>query len=368
MDKQRIKNKIKLAISILLITLVLLELVLRLFPVEDPYEANKKIEKKRSYILSEYEPHMSFKFSSNEGLPFVDRNINFSTNNYGFRGHELLLPKPEKAYRVFLVGGSTTECLYIDDSKSNNALMEQYLKPINGEVFNAGKSGDFSADHVAMISNRILHLEPDLIVLFCGINDLWKVKYDYSHRPVNQVQTPRRLEYYKLFLSDFQIYRRIYNVFKKHSPETILMESDYKSKVKWLSKMSYGNELPDFNTQAYEKNLRSIIGMCKVNNIQLLLVSQAVTWDSSIDDFKDLNWLSFIGEDRFKEKDLKKQMNIYNDIMERIASETNTPFYDLSSDIPASKTYFYDDCHFNNKGTKYFSKHVADLIMKRLKL
>lgn len=359
------RNFIKITVPITLIMLFISELFLRVIPVEDPYKAYK-LQEKRSYILSQFKPYTEITFSSKEGLPLIDSIIHFSTNNYGYRGHELLIPKPDSIYRVFLVGGSTTECIYIDDSKSNNTLMEQYLKPVNGEVFNAGKAGDFTTDHIAMIAHRILHLEPDVIVLFCGINDLRKTEYDYSHRPTTEDQDIRHIPYYKLFLSELQLFRRFYNIFKTHSIETITIETKYKLAVASLKKMPYGTDLPVFNTKAYEKNLRSIIGMCKINNVQLLLVSQAVTWNSKMDDFEDLNWLSFLGKYRYKEEQLKEQMIVYNNIMKKLAIETNTQFYDLGAEIPATKAYFYDDCHFNNGGAKFYAEHVANLLMKNL--
>ena len=105
-------------------------------------------------------------------------------NEYGFRGDSVIVPKPKEEYRIFMVGGSTTECLYIDDSLAVNKQLQDRLLDKNAKVYGAGKSGDDTPDHLAMIGHRILHLDPDMIVLFCGINDLRSLNngYDFTHR------------------------------------------------------------------------------------------------------------------------------------------------------------------------------------------
>ena len=53
----------------------------------------------------------------------------FTTNNMGFRGDELTMPKPANEFRIFMVGGSTTECLYLDDSKALTRVLQNELNP-----------------------------------------------------------------------------------------------------------------------------------------------------------------------------------------------------------------------------------------------
>ena len=112
-----------------------------------------------------------------DGLPGVKGPNVFTTNNMGFRGDELTMPKPANEFRIFMVGGSTTECLYLDDSKAitrvlQNELNQQPLNNLTVKVYNAGKSGDAIDDHCSMIVQRIVQLQHDMIILFAGINDL----------------------------------------------------------------------------------------------------------------------------------------------------------------------------------------------------
>jgi lysophospholipase L1-like esterase len=94
-------------------------------------------------------------------------------NNAGFRGKNVEMPKPADTYRIICVGGSTTEEGPTDDT-TYPALLEKKLtavfpgKPI--EVVNCGISGMNTASHLMRFADY-LALEPDLIVMYEGVND-----------------------------------------------------------------------------------------------------------------------------------------------------------------------------------------------------
>lgn len=352
----------------LLVMLALGEAFLWVIPVEDPHEI-LKLSNVHKYIPSQFTPNTEYQFTSNEGLPGIDSMMTFSTNNYGFRGQDIISPKGKDKYRIFLVGGSTTECLFIDDRKSNDAVLEHLLTDLNAEVFNAGKSGDITVDHIVMLTNRIVHLEPDLIVVFAGINDLIRKNYDYTHQLIihdHKDPTFSTIHYLKLILSNSQIYRRMYNVFKSYSIESISFQSNYKERVKWFNRLPLSKEQPASNLAAFEINMKTILGICLANNIKLILVTQATTWDSKLDSFNGLIWMSFIGGDRLPEHVLKAEMEKYNDVLRKIAEESNVLLYDLSNEIEPSREFFYDDCHFNNNGVKFYCEGLENIIRNQI--
>ena len=157
----------------LLVSLVAAEILLRvLAPLPDPYARYKELPRAPSPILRELPLSFFLETEAEPGLPGVPpRRRRFTTNNVGFRGGFLARPKPAAEYRVFMVGGSTTECLYLDDTEAVTFILQEELNRRMGgkrqwRVYNAGKSGNRSYDHLAMISQRIVHLEPDMIIVF----------------------------------------------------------------------------------------------------------------------------------------------------------------------------------------------------------
>lgn len=97
----------------------------------------------------------------------------FKTNSMGFRGPEIILPKPEGIFRILCIGGSTTH------EAGHNAVtypmkLEELLKKAFPEqpceVVNAGTPGIFSQGHLLRLHDY-LQVEPDLVVAHLGVND-----------------------------------------------------------------------------------------------------------------------------------------------------------------------------------------------------
>jgi len=144
---RKIKELLLIVITFLL-CIVLAELFLAFIaPVSDPYGKIKHGVVLNQYIKSEFPPDYEITTEAENGLPGIQGQNTFSTNNMGFRGDNLVAPKPCNEFRIFMIGGSSTECLYIDDSQSINAVLQHYLQQhVNSDIFikvyNAGKSGD----------------------------------------------------------------------------------------------------------------------------------------------------------------------------------------------------------------------------------
>ncbi len=97
----------------------------------------------------------------------------FSTNNFGFLGPDIVLPKDPRTFRILCIGGSTTE-----EGKRGATypeLLEQKLRALYPgraiEVINCGVSGMTTTRHVRRMG-EYLQLQPDLLVLYEGVNDI----------------------------------------------------------------------------------------------------------------------------------------------------------------------------------------------------
>jgi lysophospholipase L1-like esterase len=84
-------------------------------------------------------------------------------------------PAPvKKSFRVFFVGGSVMQLSAAPAIRDLRARLDD-LK-CNIEVINAGRSGYVSGQEVVMVLMEILPLQPDLIVVFNGYNDITRVE------------------------------------------------------------------------------------------------------------------------------------------------------------------------------------------------
>lgn len=97
----------------------------------------------------------------------------FQTNSIGLRGDELL---PTHTNRILTIGGSTTECLYLDQEETWPKLLQTKLNDSkhSGKVWvgNGGMSGRTTRNHLTAVRYLDLdELDIDLIIMLVGIND-----------------------------------------------------------------------------------------------------------------------------------------------------------------------------------------------------
>lgn len=350
------------------------EVCLEVFaPVPDPYADLKRAEPNQ-YIKSEFPPNSHFLTEPEEGLRGVSPHNLFTTNNMGFRGDYLTTPKPKDEFRVFIVGGSTTECFYLDDAKALSRALQDRLgglaaPNITIKVYGAGKSGDASDDHVSMIVHRIVHLEPDLIVLFAGVNDLTRSIYDYDYLHYPRTQKNDTSTLFRWLATQYQIPRRLYYLERRFFPtekqirEAVTLKSGIKNKIRLGDSAPISADRPKADTRAYANNLRTIIGAGKANSVQLVFMTQPSTWNSSVDpETKEWHAMLYRNGVKYREDFMDQALESFNDQMRTLAKEHSIPLYDLAGAIPKSLEFFYDDVHLNERGAFVTATNLADII------
>jgi len=95
-----------------------------------------------------------------------------SSNEHGFRDRSRSLAKPEGVRRVILLGDSVVEGIsYTTDEDTISRQLEQLYPDGRTEVLNMGVSGYCTRAEVALLEERGLAFEPDLVVLLFVMND-----------------------------------------------------------------------------------------------------------------------------------------------------------------------------------------------------
>jgi lysophospholipase L1-like esterase len=271
---------------------------------------------------------------------------------------------------VFLVGGSTVECFYVDDEDEIGRVLQRDLQATapagtSIRVYNAGLSGTATDDHIAMIAQRIAHLEPDLVVVMCGINDLTRSIYGYDYLHFAPPPVPRKAWYKRLAMHS-QIVRRAY--FAKQriapNPEGLQQQRPLRSNYAALIRLQRsGTESPGhprLDTASYATNLRTLAGIAGGHGFAMVFVTQQTTWNSAVDPrAKERHWMRYRDGEVYREDRMAAAMDSLNGAMHAVGSRTGVPVYDLASELPASLEYFYDDCHFNLAGAAAAARGLA---------
>jgi hypothetical protein len=102
-------------------------------------------------------------------------------NERGYRGKSPSVPKPAGEFRVFVLGGST---VFVGEPPVPDLVEEQFRDSgsENVKVYNYAVVSSVSSMELSRIVYEISDLEPDLIVMYNGGNDILH-PYEYDPRP-----------------------------------------------------------------------------------------------------------------------------------------------------------------------------------------
>jgi lysophospholipase L1-like esterase len=338
-----------------------------------------------------WKPHTSRTFKpAPEVMPGVSGVSQFRTNSQGLRADE---PVEADAYRVLTLGGSTTECLYLDQSEAWPQLLQDKLGAAGYRlpvwVGNGGMSGRNSRHHVlAMRHLPLKQMRIDSVVVLAGINDLSiRLSQADAYDPdalIKPAQEERlRAEtFLGLHRADPSAawYRRTVLWQMARSLKARLVESPVARGAQddagtvyeqWRRHRQLAGrwlrELPDLRTglAEYERNLREIAGIARANSVRLVFMTQPTLWHASMPPDSDrLLWFGGVGDFQVRRgqpyytaEALAEGMRQYNDVMLRICESEKLECIDLGS-LPKDTSVFYDDVHFNEAG----SRRVADIV------
>jgi lysophospholipase L1-like esterase len=368
--------------TVTVLTLAVAEVGIRLLaPVADPYAMYKvQTPAVNRFIRSEFPPRYRLRTSTEAGLPGMGGGTKwFTTNNMGFRGDSLALPKPADELRVFLIGGSTMECLYLDDTESIDRVVQTRLEgslddAVRPRIYNAGKSGDASDDHIAMLVHRILHLEPDVVVVFAGANDLTRsiVRADPHHFvPLDSSATPWvAADQVRFLATELQLGRRLYYALRPLLPrsdrrvaEEISSHSDYRDKVRIRERAPVTEARPRLDLATCRTNLLTLAGATAANRVRLVFMTQQSTWNGADSLVRRWHWIRHRDGITYRDELMHDALEAMNDVMREVARERQVPLYDLSRTLPKSSEFFYDDLHFNVQGARVAGVGLASFLV-----
>jgi len=379
------RGNIALVLLSTVVTIIAVEAMLRVVaPIADPYKLNKRRPNVvQTYLRSSFPPNLRVRLSTEEGLPGMDGSeTTFSTNNVGLRGDSLAMPKPDDELRVFVVGGSTTETLYLDDRQALTRILQDRLDTIVSgkrvKVYGAGKSGARSYDHVEMIAHRLVHLDPDALIVFAGINDLRAAMYGRNFLMLPPALGAPDTEWsltqlLRFAMTEFQLGRRLFSLLKpdeyRDAVEQITLRSNFRRSVEMRKALPVSASPPRTDVTRYRANLISIVGIARSHGIDLIFLTQATTWNSRVDSaIAKWHWMTGGPDSAYREEALDQAMEAYNDAVRAVAAEFDVPLLDLARLLPKSGEYFYDDVHFNPRGAETVGARLASFVSENTRL
>lgn len=306
-------------------------------------------------------------------LPGISGETRFTTESHGLRyPQEIAIPKPAGVYRVFCVGGSTTECTYLDDNDAWPARAEALLRERPGlehiEVINAGFSGLTALENRQQIEQQLFEFEPDAIVLMAGMNDHIRrlsvaagETRSWHRSLVEHSMTARRLVVLFRRWRDTQDSDGTYALDPKGEVyQTLRAECAATPVAKDSAAFeALPDPIPEFRAQ-----LIAIADTCRNRRVSLILATHPNIYSPDLPpETLGLLWMrAMIQVDgtqapmAWHVSEIKK----INDCVRSIAAERNLPLIDADALLEKSSRCYYDDCHLNVNGSRSLAESVAE--------
>ena len=398
-DRSRIRRFVVPGVLVVvasIVALVIGELGLRQLPGSDRY-----------YVLP---PNIVRSFNpSPTVVPGVHGPNRFTTNSDGLRGRDF--GERAQEYRILAIGGSTTECLLLDDLEAWPHLLERQLaRTADGRRIwsgGAGRAGMTARDHAVQIKYLLRQHVVDAVLLLVGINDmgiaLAGLDGDMRGRPVadpeaERRQIPRafamapgRLHEPSEFLaaSDAPWYKRTasYQLLKRTrmrvsgllgrrgfvQNESGTVFETLRSYRRMAPRILSDSELPDLapSLAEYRRNLVLIVERARAAQVRVILMTQPTLWrhDATPAEHALLWWggvgnfMGGPGQPYYSIPAMMKALDMFNATLRNVCTTSGVECIDLAARVPKDPSIFYDDDHFTERGAAV----VADVIVEYLR-
>jgi hypothetical protein len=334
-------------------------------------------------------PNLHVTFTPREDImPGVSGPSEFLTNSLGIRGDEFA---ENQQYRILVIGGSTTECVYLDQHKAWPYLIERRLREstgLNVWVGNVGVSGQNTRDHIVYMK-YLLQQYPkiDAVLNLVGTNDLSinlsnpNYQPHFLERPGAETEAVRNAFYMRPSRFEKLLYRKtsLWNLWgvlqRAYLPGS---RQDRRGEIynKWRNdrkRAAIVDQLPDLEPglAEFRRNLNTMGDLAAAHAVRLIFLTQPTMWTEDLPARETAMLIKGrVAHPRregrteyYSVKSLAEGMARYNLVTLDVCRARNVECIDLAAKLPKDLTAFYDDEHFNDRGSEMVAEIVGDYLL-----
>jgi hypothetical protein len=322
-------------------------------------------EVERRYVrLKEFRPGTSLRLAlPRNHLPYTDnvftKQYRVEIDSNGFIAPSRIYERPDKV--IVFLGGSSTECMFVDQDQRFPYLAGRILEQETGariNSYNGGMSGSNSLNAIDILINKVIPLQPGVVVFMENINDLSTLLYEGSYWHEDKARSPLET------LKKRQLVGKLLKeIFIPH------LNFAYRNLKKTLS----GQEEDEFGGARGQKlvidqakmgrdfaaNLQTIVCTCKAWGIVPVLMTQA----NRIIDHPDPVVAAYIARDGrdtgISYQGFKALYDAFNDTIREVGRKNQVMVIDLAREVPSDKKYLYDLVHLNDAGSQLAARIIA---------
>ena len=274
-----------------------------------------------------------------------------NVNSFGFRGDEISKDKQQETYRIFLVGGSTV--FGAGSSSDNNTitgilqeLFDNERSDYKFEVINAGIPGANSVREEYYIKNYLLEFNPDMIIIYDGLNDAANAIIDKNDlgKPENNKLEKTQKGIDNIISKYFQWYRTPfilnYIIFKSTTSISYNDSTISKMKDNWYNRWA---EMCEFGNS---------------RNMKIIITLQPILGTGNKTLYQD----EIVNSESYESQMTVKAINELEEPLQKL-SKTCSNVLDLRGVFDEiEKPIFYDLGHTNDLGNEIIANKIFETI------
>ncbi|HEY4966023.1 MAG TPA: SGNH/GDSL hydrolase family protein [Puia sp.] len=309
----------------------------------------------------------------NQWIRKLDDTIYYSRNSIGLRGDAWPV-NPENYIKIITVGGSTTECKFLSDSRTWPERLKHDLKPDHPNIWlnNAGLDGHSSFGHLVLLKDYLVRLHPNYILFLTGIND---VELD---RPADlDDQDIRGIHGHsvKYFLKSLVNYTETGTLLLSLYRNYLAYRKGLIHKERDPGQLQVGvtDSLTRMNKIAFQKHyltnyagrLKELAAVSVLNYIKPVFITQPALFGNAVDSTTGI----FMGNRMLDGYDCAMDwdlLQLYNDEVRNLRAD-GVAVIDLAAAMPKDSKYFYDFMHYTNAGAEKVAAILADSLRMIIK-
>lgn len=275
-------------------------------------------------------------------------------NSFGVRGEEFILKKESNMYRIVMLGGSTMYGVYAtSDLSTIPSYLERKIQRENPdfkiEIINAGVNGSDSFDEVSFLTDRLLKLEPDMIFVYDGGNDLLNKINDEE---ILEESWSTEIEKLSKIIRNYYKTAHLIEFLDRVIQKNIFNEQDIKSSD--ISEEMINKKIP-----LWSERWSNFCSSQDMNKKDIVVAVQPYLGTG---EKKFSNW-----ERSIKNNNMRTDVAEYFPLLVKnlkIIDEKCTKTLDLTDSFDVnSETIFYDLIHVGDKGNEIMANRIYDEIL-----
>ncbi|MBX3330260.1 MAG: SGNH/GDSL hydrolase family protein [Nitrospira sp.] len=323
----------------------------------------------RYIFLREYRPDQILEIqptyryvSESDGL--TAKRVRLAVDGDGFIGGAQRYETPDGT--IAFLGGSTTECLYLDEDKRFPSVVASLLGEKRGwhvRAINAGTSGGNALHSINKLINVVAPKKPQVVVFMHAINDLTTLAYFGSYWNADRRGNLVVIEYGE---GSFPYMLKLFA--KRYVPgyfSMAMVVSDYLNQ-KVDDEFVFDREMFNANLQREERlvNLFSqqlvlFVHVTRAIGATPVLMTQANRIENNDPFVRDLFRRTRPG------LDYDRWVKVYarfNEEIRRVAAIEHIDLVDLARTIPGTKEYAYDPVHLTERGSVAVAGEIVKIL------